>query len=229
MLPRLFRGGHTPIFSFSPILFNLFFQFDWLIKTSGLSHGSLFASRAAHWVDHQWNAEWADSPTRFRIFIPDTGTQPPKWPSQEEPGSGQPVARFQYLVGHNIFLGGQDFYFCYMFKTNFSGCNKIWGAQKEFGGHCLRMPPRGYGPGSGLTASALVSGVSAPACTNGAWPPVRPVSVAQKNKPSTMLSSNVQSIDLFMDCTAWRFWTMRQSNGCSATAPRSSAAKQWLE
>jgi len=28
------------------------------------------------------------------------------------------------------------------------------------------------------------------------------VSVAQKNKPSTMLSSNVQSIDVLMNCTA---------------------------
>ena len=55
-------------------------------------------------------------------------------------------------------------------------------------------------PGSGLTACAPVSDVSAPACTNGVWPPLRPVSVAQKNKPSTMLSSNVQSIDLSMDC-----------------------------
>ena len=36
--------------------------------------------------------------------------------------------------------------------------------------------------------------VSAPACTNGVWPPLRPVSVAQ-NKPSTMSSSSVQSID----------------------------------
>ena len=44
-----------------------------------------------------------------------------------------------------------------------------------------------------------------------------------------MLSSNVQSIDLPMDCMAWRFWTMRQVNGCSTPAPRSSAAKQWFE
>jgi len=54
------------------------------------------------------------------------------------------------------------------------------------------------------------------------------VSVAQKNKPSTMLSSNVQSIDLPMDCMAWRFRMMRQSNGCSTPAPRSSAVKQWF-
>jgi len=82
-------------------------------------------------------------------------------------------------------------------------------------------------PRSGLIASAPVSDVSAPACTNGVWPPLRPVSLVQKNKPSTMLSSNVQSIDLPTDCTAWRFWTTRQSNGCSTSA--SSAAKQWFE
>ena len=61
------------------------------------------------------------------------------------------------------------------------------------------------------------------------WPPLRPVSVAQRNKPSIMLSSNVQSIDLRMDCMAWRFWTMGQPNGCSTPAPRSSWAKQWFE
>jgi len=32
--------------------------------------------RGAQWVDHQWNAEWTDNPTRLRIFIPDTGTPP---------------------------------------------------------------------------------------------------------------------------------------------------------
>jgi len=67
--------------------------------------------------------------------------------------------------------------------------------------------------------------VPAPACTNGAWPPLQPVSVAQ-NKQSTMLSSNVQSIDHPMDCTTL---TMIQSNGCTTPAPRSSAAQQWFE
>jgi len=33
----------------------------------------------------------------------------------------------------------QDFYFYLMFETNFSGHNKIWGAQK-FVGSCSRMP-----------------------------------------------------------------------------------------
>jgi len=82
---------------------------------------------------------------------------------------------------------------------------------------------------SGLTASAPVSDVSAPGCTNGVWPPLRPVSVAQENKPSTLLSSTVKSIDLIMDCTAWRFWTMRQLNDCSTPAPVSCAAKQWFQ
>jgi len=44
-------------------------------------------------------------------------------------------------VGQNTFLGGQDFGFYYMFKTIFSGRNKIWGAQNKFGGNCSRMPP----------------------------------------------------------------------------------------
>ena len=121
--------------------------------------------RAAQWADHQWNAEWADNPTRLRTSIPVTSTHPLEWPSEEEPGSSS-------------------------------------------------------------TASAPVSDVSVPACANGVWPPLRLVSVAQ-NKPSTMLSSNIQSIDLLMDCTAWRLWTIRQSNGCSTPASRFSAAKRW--
>ena len=86
--------------------------------------------------------------------------------------------------------------------------------------------PSQEGPGSCLTTSAPVSDVSAPASTNRVWPPLRPVSVVQKNKPSTMSSSNVQSIDLPMDYTAWRFWTVIQPNGCSTPPPKSSAAKQ---
>jgi len=31
-----------------------------------------------------------------------------------------------------------------------------------------------------------------------------------------------------MECTAWWFWMMRQSIGCSTPAPRSSAAKQFF-
>jgi len=47
--------------------------------------------------------------------------------------------------------------------------------------------------GSGLTAVASVSDVSA--YTNGVWPLLRLVSVVQRNRPLTMLSSTVQSIN----------------------------------
>ena len=109
----------------------------------------------------------------------------------------------------------------------------IWIGRGDEGvsaGNCRmnRLRPSQEEPGSGSTTPVPVSDVSAPACTNGVWPPLRPVSVAQ-NKPSTMLSSNVQSINLPMDCTAWRFWTMRQLNGCSIPAPKSGAAKQWIK
>jgi len=35
-----------------------------------------------------------------------------------------------------------------MFKTNFSGHNKISGAQKSVGGHCLQMPNVAMGLGT---------------------------------------------------------------------------------
>jgi len=82
--------------------------------------------------------------------------------------------------------------------------------------------------GSCITASAPVLDVSAPAYTNGVCTLLRPVSVVQKNKPPTMLSSNVPSIDLCMDCTVWRFCMRRQSIGCSTPDEWSSAAKQWI-
>jgi len=56
--------------------------------------------------------------------------------------------------------------------------------------------------GSGLTASAPVSDISALAYTNGAWPLLGLVNVGQRNKQLTMLFFTVLSIDLLMDCTA---------------------------
>jgi len=53
------------------------------------------------------------------------------------------VLRFE---GGNTFLGRQDFCFCYMFKTNFSGHKTTWETRKIFGGHCPRMLPRGHRP-----------------------------------------------------------------------------------
>jgi len=61
-------------------------------------------------------------------------------------------------------------------------------------------PKKNLGPAK--TAAAPVSHFSAPGCTNRVWNPLRPVSVAEKTKLSTMMSSNVQSIDLLMDCMA---------------------------
>ena len=46
--------------------------------------------------------------------------------------------------------------------------------------------------GSGLTTFAPVSDVPAPACTNGAWSLLWLANVAQKNRPPTMLSFNLQ-------------------------------------
>jgi len=48
--------------------------------------------------------------------------------------------------GAQYILGGQDFCFYYMLKTNFSGRNKIWGATKEIWGALPPNAPRGYGP-----------------------------------------------------------------------------------
>jgi len=116
--------------------------------------------------------------------------------------------------------------------TNAMRCGRTTPQDSAFSSTTPARLPRGdphEEPVSDLTASASASGVSSHVCTNGVWPPMRPVSVAQKNKPSTMLSFNVQAIDLRMECMAWRFWTMRQSNGCSTPDPRSRAVRQWLE
>ena len=53
----------------------------------------------------------------------------------------RPVARFQGVRGQNTLLGGRDFCFYYMLKTNFSRHNQIWRGHKKMGGQCPRMPP----------------------------------------------------------------------------------------
>jgi len=57
------------------------------------------------------------------------------------------VAKFQGLVGQNIFLGGQDFCFYYMFETNFPEHNTICGHKNIWGALPKNAPPLGYGPG----------------------------------------------------------------------------------
>jgi len=47
----------------------------------------------------------------------------------------RPAAKLWYLGGKNTFC------FHYMFETNFSGHNKIWGCKTKFRGNCSRIPP----------------------------------------------------------------------------------------
>jgi len=90
---------------------------------------------------------------------------------------------------------------CCLFMPHISGCC-FSHTSRSFPAPTPPELPSQEEPRPGVTASAPVSDVSTPAYTNGVWPPVRSVSVAQKNKPSTMLSSNVPSIDLPTDCMA---------------------------
>jgi len=43
-----------------------------------ISSSDNYNIRTVQWADHQWNVEWADNPTRLRIFISDTGTHRPE-------------------------------------------------------------------------------------------------------------------------------------------------------
>ena len=122
--------------------------------------------RAAQWADHQWNAEWADDPTRLRILIPDTGTHT----------RGMTLPRWAWVRLNHLRTSVRQF----------RSCLCKWG----------------------MASSA-------------------PCECDAEEQPAS--SSNVQSIDLPTDWTVWRFWTMRQPNGFSTPAPKSSAAKQWIK
>jgi len=56
----------------------------------------------------------------------------------------RPATRF-YGLGAKYIFRQQDFCFYYMFKTNSSGQNKIWGGIGQFGGTAHEWP-RGYRP-----------------------------------------------------------------------------------
>jgi len=61
-------------------------------------------------------------------------------------------ARSQVLmfgVKNTLVLGWQDFCFYYMFETNLSGQNKIWGSPKRFWRKLLPNAPHGYGTALG--------------------------------------------------------------------------------
>jgi len=61
-------------------------------------------------------------------------------------GRTRPVARLQGL-GEKYFLGGKDFCFYHMFKTNFSEHNKIWEGHNKDLGVTASECPRVCGPG----------------------------------------------------------------------------------
>jgi len=63
------------------------------------------------------------------------------------------------------------------------------GAEEQTVDHVVLQCPIHFG----LTSSAPVSDVSDPTCANGVWPSLRPVSVAQKNKLSLLLSFHVDA------------------------------------
>jgi len=88
--------------------------------------------------------------------------------------------------------------------------------------------PSQEGTGSGLTASAPVSDVSAPVCTNGYGLPCSLwVWRRRTNRRPVVLLCTIHRT--LIDCTAWRFLTVMQWNCCLTHAPRSGAAKQWSE
>ena len=83
--------------------------------------------------------------------------------------------------------------------------------------------------GSGSTASAPVSDVSAPALHIWSMATSTACECGAEDQPFSMLSSDTQSINLPLDCTPWPFWMMRQLIVCSTPAQRSSTAKQWTK
>ena len=85
--------------------------------------------------------------------------------------------------------------------------------------------------GSVLTASAQVSEVSVPACTNKLWPIPQIVGVAQQNRLLAMLFLIVLHLLFTVLPHGAHGLTLRvtmQSNGCSTSASRCRAALQWI-
>ena len=71
----------------------------------------------------------------------------------------------------------------------------------------------------------------ATACINGVWPPFCGLWMwlRRTDRWPCYPSFSNPSTSIPMEHMAWRFWMTKQSNGCSAPAPRSSAAQQWIE
>ena len=96
-------------------------------------------------------------------------------------------------------------------------CIWIWSAQltrlrtfiPDICTHSQGMPPPRTASGSASAPGSVFVLVH----TNGVWPLLWLVSVAQKNTPSTMLSFTVQSVDLPME------WMARRDNGMAGQTP----------
>ena len=82
-------------------------------------------------------------------------TQPSNWEADTLPLSYRRSFHYAIIIKVMIFihvktlimfgghiLGGSDFCFHYMFKTNFSGHNKSWGGRKNWGYTAPECPPR---------------------------------------------------------------------------------------
>ena len=69
-----------------------------------------------------------------------THTNRRTWPAPIVPEMQQTSSQVLRFEGAKYIFRGQDFCIYFMFETNFSGCNKIWGVQK-FVGHYPRNPP----------------------------------------------------------------------------------------
>ena len=64
-----------------------------------------------------------------------------------------PQPGFKVLGGKIHFQGGKIMFLLYVLKK-ILGTTKFWGHKKILGGHCSRIPPRGYGPDTRIFRTA---------------------------------------------------------------------------
>ena len=87
---------------------------------------------------HQWNAEWANNPTKLRTFIPDTGTHPP----------GMTLPRRVWVRINRLRTGVGRFRSCLYKWDMASSAACECGAEKQTVGHVvlqcpIHRPPQG--------------------------------------------------------------------------------------
>ena len=94
---------------------------------------------AAHWADHQWNAEWAGNPTRLRTFIRDTGALP----------LGMTLPRKACIRLNRLRTGDGRFRSCLYKRGMASSAACECGAEEQTVDHVLLQCPI-HGPPHGL-------------------------------------------------------------------------------